>query len=104
MAEISNTTGPSRLQTVEDHLQNSGAAPSPPHTTNGTNGNNVNGPSHINSSGSTNGTMHQNGEFSIDDYRRMKVVCIGAGYSGIIAGIQYVSFIPLYLPFFFQSS
>ncbi|KAI0053474.1 FAD/NAD-P-binding domain-containing protein [Auriscalpium vulgare] len=29
------------------------------------------------------------GSFQIDDYRPMKVVCIGAGYSGIIAGIRF---------------
>ena len=32
------------------------------------------------------------GEFSIDDYRPMKVVVIGAGFSGIIAGIRCVAF------------
>jgi hypothetical protein len=26
--------------------------------------------------------------FSIDEYRRIKVVCIGAGFAGIIAGIR----------------
>ncbi|THH13677.1 hypothetical protein EW146_g6564 [Bondarzewia mesenterica] len=28
------------------------------------------------------------GSFSIDEYRRMKVVCIGAGFSGVVAGIR----------------
>lgn len=30
------------------------------------------------------------GDFSIDKHKPIKVVCIGAGYSGIIAGIRYV--------------
>lgn len=28
------------------------------------------------------------GDFSIDEYRPIKVICIGAGFSGIIAGIR----------------
>lgn len=28
------------------------------------------------------------GDFSIDEHRPIKVVCIGAGFSGIIAGIR----------------
>lgn len=39
---------------------------------------------------------HRNGEFSIDDYRRMKVVCIGAGHSGVTAGIRYVLLLPVF--------
>lgn len=31
------------------------------------------------------------GDFSIDEYRPMKVVVIGAGFSGIIAGIRCVT-------------
>lgn len=31
------------------------------------------------------------GHFSIDDYRPLKVVVIGAGFSGIIAGIRCVA-------------
>jgi len=34
------------------------------------------------------------GEFSIDEYRPMKVICIGAGYAGIIAGIRFRQRIP----------
>jgi hypothetical protein len=33
------------------------------------------------------------GEFSIDEYRPIKVIVIGAGFSGIIAGIRYVTFL-----------
>ncbi len=29
------------------------------------------------------------GDFSIDEYRPIKVVAIGTGFSGIIAGIRY---------------
>ena len=36
----------------------------------------------------------QTGDFAIDEYRPMKVVCIGAGFSGIIAGIRYVEWSP----------
>lgn len=94
MAEIPTATAPSRLQNVEEHLQKS----SDPQTAN----RNGIGHVHLNSDGTTNANAnanrttktqeHQNGEFSIDDYRRMKVVCIGAGYSGIVAGIRYVFF------------
>ncbi|KAI0057669.1 FAD/NAD-P-binding domain-containing protein [Artomyces pyxidatus] len=38
--------------------------------------------------------QYQAGDFSVDDYRRMKVVCIGAGYSGIIAGIRFSQKVP----------
>ncbi|KAI0027324.1 hypothetical protein K488DRAFT_61956 [Vararia minispora EC-137] len=31
----------------------------------------------------------RSGDFSIDDYRPMKVICIGAGVSGILAGIRF---------------
>lgn len=31
----------------------------------------------------------ETGSFSIDEYRPMKVVCIGAGFSGIVAGIRF---------------
>ncbi|KAA1477245.1 FAD/NAD-binding domain-containing protein [Dentipellis sp. KUC8613] len=34
------------------------------------------------------------GDFAIDDYRRMKVVCIGAGYTGVVAGIRFAQRIP----------
>ena len=34
--------------------------------------------------------LFQAGDFSIDEYRPMKVVCIGAGFSGITAGIRSV--------------
>ncbi|KZT12304.1 FAD/NAD-binding domain-containing protein [Laetiporus sulphureus 93-53] len=34
------------------------------------------------------------GDFSIDEYRPMKVIVIGAGYSGIIAGIRFQQRIP----------
>ncbi|KAI0066744.1 FAD/NAD(P)-binding domain-containing protein [Artomyces pyxidatus] len=34
------------------------------------------------------------GEFAVDEYRPMKVVCIGAGYSGIIAGIRFSQKVP----------
>ncbi|KZT07846.1 FAD/NAD(P)-binding domain-containing protein [Laetiporus sulphureus 93-53] len=36
----------------------------------------------------------QLGDFAIDDYRPIKVVVIGAGYSGIIAGIRFTQRIP----------
>lgn len=29
------------------------------------------------------------GDFSIDEYRPIKVIVIGAGFSGILAGIRY---------------
>lgn len=31
------------------------------------------------------------GNFAIDEYRPVKVIVIGAGFSGILAGIRYVS-------------
>lgn len=31
------------------------------------------------------------GEFAIDEYRPIKVICVGAGFTGILAGIRYVS-------------
>ena len=31
------------------------------------------------------------GEFSIDEHKPIKVVVIGAGFSGVIAGVRYVS-------------
>ncbi|KZT66595.1 FAD/NAD(P)-binding domain-containing protein [Daedalea quercina L-15889] len=34
------------------------------------------------------------GDFSIDEYKPIKVVCIGAGFSGIIAGIRFPQRIP----------
>ncbi|KZT22659.1 FAD/NAD-binding domain-containing protein [Neolentinus lepideus HHB14362 ss-1] len=34
------------------------------------------------------------GDFSIDEYRPMRVVCIGAGVSGIIAGIRFPQKVP----------
>ncbi|KAI0720647.1 FAD/NAD-P-binding domain-containing protein [Fomitopsis betulina] len=34
------------------------------------------------------------GDFSIDEHKPIKVVCIGAGYSGIIAGIRFPQRIP----------
>ncbi|KAF7343045.1 FAD/NAD-P-binding domain-containing protein [Mycena venus] len=34
------------------------------------------------------------GEFSIDDYRPMKVICIGAGFSGILAAIRFRQKVP----------
>lgn len=37
---------------------------------------------------SANGTAFRLGDFSIDDCRPMKVVVIGAGFTGIIAGIR----------------
>ncbi|EIM83202.1 FAD/NAD-P-binding domain-containing protein [Stereum hirsutum FP-91666 SS1] len=96
MAEIPTATAPSRLQNVEEHLQKS----SDPQTGNS----NGIGHVHLNSGGTQNANAnanrttktqeHQNGEFSIDDYRRMKVVCIGAGYSGIVAGIRFQQRIP----------
>ena len=33
----------------------------------------------------------QLGNFSVDEYRPLKVVCIGAGISGIVAGIRCVT-------------
>ncbi|ETW86440.1 hypothetical protein HETIRDRAFT_58532 [Heterobasidion irregulare TC 32-1] len=36
----------------------------------------------------------QTGDFAIDEYRPMKVVCIGAGFSGIIAGIRFAQRVP----------
>ncbi|THH13673.1 hypothetical protein EW146_g6563, partial [Bondarzewia mesenterica] len=32
----------------------------------------------------------QTGDFSVDEYRPIKVICIGAGFSGIVAGIRYM--------------
>lgn len=32
---------------------------------------------------------YSTGEFSIDDYRPIKVICIGAGFSGILCAIRY---------------
>ncbi len=34
------------------------------------------------------------GDFAIDEYKPIKVVVIGAGFSGILAGIRYVYGIP----------
>ncbi|KAI0057663.1 FAD/NAD(P)-binding domain-containing protein [Artomyces pyxidatus] len=34
------------------------------------------------------------GDFAVDEYRPMKVVCIGAGYSGLIAGIRFSQKVP----------
>uniref|UniRef100_D8PMF7 FAD/NAD(P)-binding domain-containing protein n=1 Tax=Schizophyllum commune (strain H4-8 / FGSC 9210) TaxID=578458 RepID=D8PMF7_SCHCM len=39
-------------------------------------------------------TPFQLGNFAIDDPRPMKVVVIGAGYSGVIAGIRFRQYIP----------
>ena len=36
------------------------------------------------------GPAYSLGQFAIDEDRPMKVVVIGAGYSGIAAGIRYV--------------
>ena len=33
------------------------------------------------------------GDFSIDDYRPLKVIVVGAGFSGIAAGIRYATLI-----------
>ncbi|KAL1708071.1 hypothetical protein EV121DRAFT_287900 [Schizophyllum commune] len=41
------------------------------------------------SSPASNGPAFQLGNFAIDEPRRLKVVVIGAGYSGIIAGIRF---------------
>lgn len=66
-----------------------------PHETNG-----VNGGAHTTS---TTGTT-ENGptptslpplwNHRVDDYRPMKVICIGAGFSGIVAGIRFPEKIP----------
>lgn len=37
--------------------------------------------------------VHSLGQFAIDEDRPIKVVVIGAGYSGIAAGIRYVKLI-----------
>ncbi len=52
-------------------------------STNGING-------HVN--GHTNGHVVelQLGDFCIDEYKPLKVIVIGAGFSGIAAGIRYV--------------
>ncbi|OCH91128.1 FAD/NAD(P)-binding domain-containing protein [Obba rivulosa] len=49
----------------------------------------------------TNGTHHAPetsdfvpGEFSIDEYRPMRIVVVGAGFSGIVAGIRFCQKIP----------
>ena len=36
------------------------------------------------------GSSFRLGDFSIDEYKPIKVVCIGAGFSGILAGIRRV--------------
>ncbi|KZT22657.1 FAD/NAD(P)-binding domain-containing protein [Neolentinus lepideus HHB14362 ss-1] len=43
-----------------------------------------------------NGTTshYQLGDFSIDEYRPIKVVCIGAGFSGVAAGIRFPQRVP----------
>ena len=33
------------------------------------------------------------GDFSIDEYRPLKVIVVGAGFSGIAAGIRYATLI-----------
>jgi hypothetical protein len=33
---------------------------------------------------------YSTGDFSIDDHRPIKVICIGAGFSGILSAIRYV--------------
>ena len=36
------------------------------------------------------------GAFSVDEYQPVKVIVIGAGFSGILAGIRFVSYIVAY--------
>ncbi|EPQ56351.1 FAD/NAD P-binding domain-containing protein [Gloeophyllum trabeum ATCC 11539] len=60
-----------------------------------TNGTNApkNGASSLNgTSGHPNG--YKLGDFSIDECRPMRVVCIGAGFSGILAGIRFPQKVP----------
>lgn len=38
------------------------------------------------------GTDFKLGDFPIDDYKPMKIIAIGAGMSGILAGIRSVSY------------
>ena len=65
---------------------NAGNAPPAPGLTNGVNGvNGLNG-----AACGPDGTPFKLGNFSIDDYRPLKVVVIGAGFSGITAGIRSV--------------
>ncbi|KLO16411.1 FAD/NAD-binding domain-containing protein [Schizopora paradoxa] len=60
---------------------------------------------HLNGHGAANGEIETKstdagpssfklGDFSIDEYRPMKVVVIGAGFSGIIAGIRFPQKVP----------
>ena len=36
------------------------------------------------------------GDFSVDEYRPIRVIVIGAGFSGILAGIRFVRHLPKY--------
>ncbi|KAJ7732053.1 FAD/NAD-P-binding domain-containing protein [Mycena maculata] len=37
---------------------------------------------------------YSTGEFSVDDYRQIKVICIGAGFSGILSAIRFQQKVP----------
>ena len=43
----------------------------------------------MNSTANTDGTFAV-GDFSLDEYRPIRVAVIGAGISGIVAGVRYV--------------
>lgn len=65
------------------------AASSGSHGVHGHSFNDLNGhhDSHVNSSGQG----FKLGDFPIDDVRRIKVIVVGAGFAGVVAGIRHVA-------------
>ena len=78
---------------VQTAFEQNGVPPVTASTTNGVPSNAPNGihASTPNGTASSTGTGFKLGTFCIDEDRPMKVVVIGAGFSGIVAGIRCVA-------------